>query len=159
MNQVRPVGRPPLHRDIYTVGVPVALPLWSRLKQAADQHRLSIGPFGLLVAATAVDYDGPYLPEVELLRLPVSASELRERTLKLTHQECSERETREKLVNLRCERPLGEELTERAADLRVDRAGFVRALWRAALDFHPAVVDQPRLSIYVPREEAARRIA
>lgn len=108
------------------------LPIVRTLEDQAEEVDLKLLTYIEVVLAAAHGYSGTYLPEVDLSRMPLTATQLKRRTARLTASDCIDVSRDNQLKSMKIEEPLLDLIRTTAADMGVAYSAYIRAILREA---------------------------
>lgn len=140
------IGRPPRPIRRSNNNVPLEANIVDALREQALQVELAFSTYCELVISVAHGYDGPFLPEVDLLPTPLTRDELQARVRDLTRSDVAgPSQLRLGLYGVRVDVPLAEQMRTRCYHWGVPLARYLRGVLHIAAAVRPQHVVQDQL--------------
>lgn len=154
----RAIGRPPRPIRRSNNNVPLEANVVAALREQAQHADLAFSTYCELVISIAHGYDGPFLPEIDLLPAPLTRAELQARVRELTRADVAEIPSGLGLHGIRVDSPLAIQMRSRSQGWGVPLARYLRGVLHIAAAVRPQHVVQDQL-LDVPDAAEGRRQA
>lgn len=139
-------GRPPRPIRRSKSNVPLEANVVDALREQARLVDLELGTYCELVISVAHGYDGPFLPEVDLLPTPLTRDELQARVRDLSRTDVAGAgQLKLGLYGVRVDVPLAAQMRARCDDWGVSLARYLRSVLHIAAAVRPQHVIQDQL--------------
>ena len=151
-------GRP--RRSVPRVQANVTLEQeWAdELRAQASTAGLPLGTYLEQVISQAHRYSGPYLEDFDTLPTSIPLARLRRATVRLRTRQCTPVSRTSPALVVKLDKPLAEQLRDRAADLHVFYTDYLRAVLRLAAGATASGSGQLELGIDVSTARGERRL-
>lgn len=128
------------------------------LRAQAEAAGLPLGTYVEQVVSQAHRYTGPYLDELDALPTSIPPARLRQATARLGTLQCTPVKRVSPPIPVRLDKPLAEQLRERAAELHVYYTDYLRAVLRLAAGATASGSGQLELGFDVSTAKGERRL-
>lgn len=151
-------GRP--RRSVPRVQANVTLEQESadELRAQADAAGLPLGTYVEQVVSQAHRYSGPYLEDLDTLPTSIPLARLRQATARLGTKQCTPVSRTSPALVIKLDKPLADQLRQRAAELHVYYTDYLRAVLRLAAGATTSGSGQLELGFDVSTAKGERRL-